>query len=433
MAAGSLDCLSPSLRPHMTKTPRTTADADSRDVVPVGSRTLSIHRAGRCGMHSPEHEIEMTPNNNTRRRTQQQDARAWAKFTGTNYTTALRQMEFPLAQGFLGERVSARRLIAALENHELIGALGDDPLLGENGYLSDSSWSFNGKTDYIQLALITDMLRMFTPNSDTSSTGVDSYSLKHTAERFLSPHCSYVTNGRLIWAAAAMDLPLADPNDGPNLLIGVSEREHDYVSRMVGLGQTRPQADHYRPGGYERLRSALADELITDSWVRPVPVDEPAPFHDWLIRQVGRNDVVGDLAGDYSAGVRNSDHRLARIADELLVIFREVSPSPAVYAAGVTAIGEWIRTEPLSAPIRTELVNGDSYDHEGWGAGAGTVERYEYLCPCGDGAIIEEHDNIPGHREHDKYISCDKCGAEWRFVDGRSIRDWALEPVSAAI
>ncbi|MDZ7918413.1 MAG: hypothetical protein U5O16_42480 [Rhodococcus sp. (in: high G+C Gram-positive bacteria)] len=374
----------------------------------------------------------MTPNNNTRRRTQQQDARAWAKFTGTNYTTALRQMEFPLAQGFLGERVSARGLIAALENHELIGALGDDPLLGEDGYLSDPSWSFNGKTDYIQLALITDMLRMFTPNSDTSSLGVGSYSLKHTAERFLSPRCSYVTNGRLIWAAAAMDLPLADPNDGPNLLIGVSEREHNYVSRMVGLGQTRPQADHYRPGGYERLRSALAGEPVTDGWVRPATVAEPAPFHDWLIRQVGRNDVVGDLAGDYAAGVRDSDHRIARTAGDLLVIFREVSPSPAAHDAAVTAIGEWIRTEPSSTPIRTERVGGDSYDHEGWGAGAGTVERYEYLCPCGDGTIVEEHDNLPGHREHDLRIACDKCWAEWRFVGGRSARDWALEPVSAA-
>ncbi|MBQ7803071.1 hypothetical protein [Rhodococcus sp. (in: high G+C Gram-positive bacteria)] len=373
----------------------------------------------------------MTPNTPTR--AQKQDAHAWADFTGTNYTAALRQMRCPLAQGVLGKRVSARGLIAALDNHELIGAFGGDSLLGENGYLSDSSWSFKGKTDYIQLALITDMLRMFTPNSDTSSLEVDSYSLKHTAERFLSPHCSYVTNGRLIWAAAAMGLSLAAPDgDGPNLMIGVSEREHDYVSRMLGSGQIRPHADHYRPAGYERLRSALAGEPVTDSWVRPATVAEPVPFHDWLIRQVGRNDVVGDLAGDYAAGVRDSDHRIARTAGDLLVIFREVSPSPAAYDAAVTAIGEWIRTEPSSTPIRTERVGGDSYDHEGWGAGAGTVERYEYLCPCGDGTIVEEHDNLPGHREHDLRIACDKCWVVWRFVGGRSARDWALEPVSAA-
>lgn len=375
----------------------------------------------------------MTPNN-TPSRAFQQDARAWSAFTGTNYTSALRQMSSPLAQGLLGPRVSARRLIAVLSDHQLIGAHGGAPHLGENGVHSESLWNFNGKTDYIQLALITDILRMFTPTSGTNPPEVGSYSLKHTAERFLSPHVSYVSNGRLIWAAAALGLPITDPDgDGPNLLIGVSEREHDYVRQMVGSGQTRPQTNRYRPAGYEHLRAALAQaaagELITEKWVRPEPVVEPAPFHDWLLQQVGRNDVVGDLAGDYSAGVRGSDHRVARTAAELLAIFHEVSHSPEAYDAVVTSIAEWMRTEPSSTPIRTEQIGGEEHDHGGWGAGAGTTERYEYLCPCGDGAIIEEHDNIPGFREHDRWIACDRCRAEWRFVEGRSVRDWALEPV----
>lgn len=378
----------------------------------------------------------MTPNSNpkTPTRALQQDARAWSAFTGTNYTSAMRQMQSPLAQGLLGPRVSARRLIAALNDHELIGSRGGDLTLSESGVRSDSPWQFDGKSDYIQLALITDMLRMFQPVSRMSTPEVGSYSLKHSAEWFLRPHCSYVSNGRLIWAAAALGLPIADTDGGgPNLWIGVSSSEHDYLRRKVGAGQTRPQTEQYRPAGYEHLRAALtraaAGEFLTDRWVRPGPVIESAPFHDWLKRQVGRSDAVGTLAGDYTTGVRDGDHRVARTPDELLAIFHEVSHSPEAYDAVVTSIVEWMRTGPSAAPIRTERIGEDEHDHEGWGAGAGTTEHYEYLCPCGDGKIIEEHDNLPGFREHDRWIGCDRCSAEWRFVEGRGVRDWALEPV----
>lgn len=139
---------------------------------------------------------------------------------------------------------------------------------------------------------------------------------------------------------------------------------------------------------------------------------------------------MGDLAGDYSAGVRDSDHRIAHTASDLLRVFQEVSHSPEAYDAAVASIAEWMRTTPSSAPIRTERVGGSKDDHQGWGAGAGTTERYEYLCPCGAGTIIEEHDNIPGFREHDVRIFCDKCREEWRFVEGRGVRDWALEPTA---
>lgn len=379
----------------------------------------------------------MISNNHAQNRDLQQDAHAWAAFTGIRYTAALRQMSASLAQGLLGDRVSARHLIAVLDDDELIGAHGGDPVLGESGYLSDSPWQFNGKTDFIELALITDLLRMFTPVPGTSTPEVGSYSLKHAAEWFLGPHCSYVSNGRLIWAAAALGLPMTDPDgDGPNLLIGVPAREHDYVRRMVGSGQTRPQADHHRPPGYEYLQAVLpraaAGEIITDGWVRPAPVEQPAPFHDWLILQAGRDDVIGDLAGDYSAGVRDSRHRIARTADELLAIFHDISHSPEAYDAVVSAIAEWMRTEPSSGPIRTKQVSGSTDDHGGWGAGSGTVERYDYLCPCGDGTIVEEHDNVPGFREHDVLMHCDRCRAEWRFVDGRGVRNWALEPVAVS-
>ncbi len=237
-------------------------------------------------------------------------------------------------------------------------------------------------------------------------------------------------------AAAALGLTIADPDDdGPNLLIGVSEREHHYVRRMVGPGQTRPQADHHRPAGYNHLRAALtraaAGEFIADRWVPPVQMDEPAAFHDWLIQQDGRNDAVGDLATDYSAGIRDSAHRIARTAGDLLSIFHAVPHSPEAYDAVVTSIAEWMRSEP-SSPIRTERISEEARDHQGWGAGAGTTELYEYLCPCGNGTIIEEHDNIPGFRDHDVRIDCDKCHSEWRFVKGRGVRNWALEPVGVS-
>ena len=92
----------------------------------------------------------MTSNNRTNNRAVQQDARAWKDFTGCNYTAALRQMESPLAQGFLGERVSARQLISTLEDHALIGADGGEFVLGDAGFYADKPFSFNGETDYIQ-------------------------------------------------------------------------------------------------------------------------------------------------------------------------------------------------------------------------------------------------------------------------------------------
>ncbi|MGO4592128.1 hypothetical protein [Paenarthrobacter sp. 2TAF44] len=220
-------------------------------------------------------------NNDTRDRRIKQDTRAWAKLVGTNYTTALRQTESPLVQGFLGERVSARQLINTLKDHPHIGADDGDFVLGEAGYYADTQWSFNGSSDFIELALLTDFLRMFTPIAPGETSEVSSYSLKYTAEKFLAPHCSYVTNGRLIWAAAALDLPMVEQEGGLNLMIGVSELEHDYVKRMVSPGSSKPQGHQHRPAGYMHLQTALeqcaAGEPVLDRWERPEPATEVLP------------------------------------------------------------------------------------------------------------------------------------------------------------
>ena len=43
--------------------------------------------------------------------------------------------------------------------------------------------------------------------------------------------------------------------------------------------------------------------------------------------------------------------------------------------------------------MRTQGVYSYQEYHPGYGAGDGDTERYEYLCPCGNGRVIEEHDN----------------------------------------
>ena len=68
----------------------------------------------------------------------------------------------------------------------------------------------------------------------------------------------------------------------------------------------------------------------------------------------------------------------------------------------------------------------ESY-HEGYGAGEGTTEHYEYKCPCGKGNIIEEHDNIPGFREHDIFINCSYCNKLFSVNTLSSVRDWKLD------
>lgn len=391
----------------------------------------------------PGLKIEMSSNINdpreTRDRKIKQDTRAWATFTDINYTTALRQVESPFAQGFLAERISARHLINTLEDHLLVGADGGDFILGEAGYYADKAWSFNQTSDFIELALLVDFLRMFTPIAPGETPEVSSYSLKHTAEKFLAPHCSYVTNGRLIWAAAALGLPMVEQEDGLNLMIGISETEHDYVKRMVNAGQPKPRGHHHRPAGMTHLKTVLeqcaAGEPVLDRWERPELSTEVFPFHEWLIQQAGRGDIVGDVTGDYTAGVQGSYHGIARSPQELLGILNEVHAPFEARAAAMTAVKAWAEVAPadhrVGLGIRTEQISDTRSSTPGWGAGAGSLEIYTYQCPCGDGEVIEEHDNTPGFREHDVRILCDKCRSDWQFTKSRGVRDWRLEPVTA--
>ena len=389
----------------------------------------------------------------------ERDARAWAKFSGMKYTQALRLMEHPLAQGILGDRICARDVIRVLTEH---AALSTEDLdsgnrishLGSNGLWSahDGPLRTSTEDDYLSVLLTAEVLRMFS-RTERPNIDVDSYGLKHTAEQFLGEHLvgfSYVPNGTAIWAAAALGIPVAPSSpDDPNLNanFGLVPDQVDYARRMRrGSGAQRDQvrSHHYRPPGYAYLQRALEGYKATgNAPARWNGIDEHAapltsPFHEWLIAQVDPNGGLGEsgsrerLAGDYKGGFRDGDHGVAQQPEELIDILRDVRADEQFITMAREAIIEWAQTSRASIGIRTELISDSRHAHGGWGAGSGDTERYEYRCPCGLGTIVEEHDNVPGFRDHSRFIACERCHAEWRFVDGLSTRDWRVEPIRVA-
>ncbi|MBF0671348.1 MAG: hypothetical protein IR160_02040 [Salinibacterium sp.] len=413
-------------------------------------------------------EIEMTNNSTSvaRSREIERDAKAWSKFSGMKYTQALRLMEHPLTQGILGDRICARDMIRALTEHPVLSepvwvtdADGKEfptdervTHLGENGLFSaDERQLAVGEEDYLRVVLTAEILRAFTRTSDPQSDAF-SYNLKHTAEEFLGEYLgkfTYISNGQAIWAAAALGIPLAESNPGElalNADFGLVPEQVDYARRMRrsgGSSRDGIRAHHHRPPGYMFLQQAL--QKYRDSGETPVRWDGvdahaealTSPFHEWLVAQAapggdrGARGSLERLAGDYAAGVRDGDHGVARQPEDLLTILHDVGAHEDFFDTARRAVLDWARTSPLSMGIRTELVDWDRSDHAGWGAGTGDVERYEYRCPCGAGTILEEHDNVPGFREHDVRIMCDTCREEWDFVPGFSVRGWRIKPLPA--
>ena len=73
-----------------------------------------------------------------------------------------------------------------------------------------------------------------------------------------------------------------------------------------------------------------------------------------------------------------------------------------------------------------KLISSYKSDSPGFGAGSGDTERYEYECPCSKGHIVEEHDNIPGFREHDVYLRCDICQESYSIDTSQGVRNWTI-------
>lgn len=397
----------------------------------------------------------------------ERDARAWSTFSGMKYTRALRLMEHPLAQGILGERICARDVIRVLTEHPVLS----EPVwdvdndgnefetdervthLGDSGLYAAEKRALSATTedDYLELVLTAEVLRMFTQTAEPQSDAY-SYNLKHTAEEFLGEHLgdfSYIANGQAIWAAAALGIPVAESSPGElslNANFGLVPAQVEYARRMrrtSGSSGDNIRAHHHRPPGYLFLQNALRS--YRDAGEAPGRwdgIDEHAepltsPFHEWLVAQADPTGARGGqgsrerLAGDYAAGVRDGDHGVARQPEDLLEILHGAGADDDFFDSARSAVIDWARTSPASNGIRTELTDWSRSSHPGWGAGSGDVERYEFRCPCGAGTIDEEHDNVPGFREHELTIMCNPCGAEWEFVPGLSVRGWRIQPVAA--
>lgn len=384
----------------------------------------------------------------------QRDARAWQRFTGMKYTQALRLMQHPLAQGILGERISARRLVRVLTEHPVLqdrNAEDSATLLGERGLYQAGveSLQVSDEDDYLTVVLAAEVLRMFTPapaQAGSQAGGrVSSYNLKHRAEHYLggvTKGFSYVSNGKLIWAAAALGLEVVDSDpdaESPNPQIGVDVLQVDYMRRLE-TPRSGPRAHQHRPPGYLYLKAAL--EQYADTGETPARWDgtdsdaEPqtSAFHEWLIAQAdpaggfGTFGSVERLAADYRAGVAEGDHRVAATGADLLAILDELSVVGEFRAVAGRTVASWLQSNTDETTLRTERTDHHASDHGGWGAGSGTTARTEYACPCGQGRIVEERDDIPGFRDHSVYLDCDECRAHWRLVGGSAV----LEPVPAA-
>ncbi len=76
--------------------------------------------------------------------------------------------------------------------------------------------------------------------------------------------------------------------------------------------------------------------------------------------------------------------------------------------------------------MKTKLINSSYNETNGFGAGGGNIECYEYDCLCGNGRIVEEHDNTPGFRDHSVYLSCEKCKENYNLDVSKGVRNWEL-------
>lgn len=76
--------------------------------------------------------------------------------------------------------------------------------------------------------------------------------------------------------------------------------------------------------------------------------------------------------------------------------------------------------------MRTKRISTENSKTMGMGNRWGGSTRYEYECPCGQGRIIEEHDDVPGFRNHQVWMECDCCSELFDFDLSGGVSSWEL-------
>lgn len=282
------------------------------------------------------------------------DAKAWRDAADVKLTEALRLIEDPLHQGILGDRIVVRDLLRVLEDHPIIGSKHSTTVFGRRGLMDDEPMLEDLSADLLRETLLAvEFLRMFTPVSTSDQherNEVGSYTLKHMAEELLGRTVGgYLPNGALIWAAAALGLPMRESGDigeSRNVTIYLLREEVDFMRAGHPARIERRNGAHFQPPGYQRLTAVVErasnDEPFDDELAIPIQARPSlSPFHLWLSEQAGRDGFEGRFAGDYLAGVNASDHRPAASGKDLMKILRDVRIDPEFLAAAKALVIEY--------------------------------------------------------------------------------------------
>ena len=251
-----------------------------------------------------------------------------------NYTEALRLIEDPLHQGILGDRIVVRDLLRVLKDHPQIGSNHLDSVLGRRCFGASTPLLDHLDAGLLRGVILSiEFLRMFSNPSArelaTRETWKGSYHLKHQAEEFLASTVDgYVDNGTMIWAAAALGLPLRY-NDGdleaPNFDIAIPTSELKWLRLGTNRRHGKRRGEHFMPPGYARLKAVIdlaeKGEPIDSALTVPLATREAnSPFHEWLSAQLRRGGAEGRFVRGYLAGVEDSDHGPVPTPDDLETI-----------------------------------------------------------------------------------------------------------------